>query len=135
MSPFGGLCSHPYRYMAAPAANVPALPACSSTSTLARNHCFHSPQPWLRFNPYLIPTSVTLRQNMPAARLPSSSNSLSELSKPGSRKSSPVSDNHNHKPKAKWRTASSKNIVNGSMNELQNIHNLVRGLDSPLPPL
>uniref|UniRef100_A0A3Q3ES47 T-box transcription factor 2a n=1 Tax=Labrus bergylta TaxID=56723 RepID=A0A3Q3ES47_9LABR len=89
LSPFGGLLSYPYRYMAAPAAIAPALPTCSATSTLARNHCFRSHQPWLRFNPYQIPTSAASCQNLLTTGSPASSNSLSELSKSGSRESSP----------------------------------------------
>ncbi|XP_051257966.1 T-box transcription factor TBX2b-like [Dicentrarchus labrax] len=135
LSPFGGLLSYPYRYMAASAAIAPALPTCSATSTLASNHCFRSPRPWLRFSPYQIPNSVTSSQNhLRTTRSPGSSNSQSELSKSGSRNSSPVSDNHSHKSKAKQKSAPSRNTVKGSMNELQNIHNLVRGLDRPLPP-
>ncbi|XP_041808392.1 T-box transcription factor TBX2b-like [Chelmon rostratus] len=131
LSPFGGLL---YPYMAAQAAIAPALPACSATSTLATNHCFRSPRPWLRFNPYLIPTSVTSSQNLLATRSPGSSNSQSEVSKSGSRETSPVSDNHRQKTKAKQKTPPLKNIVKDSMNDLQNIQNLVRGLDKPLPP-
>ncbi|XP_035523045.1 T-box transcription factor TBX2-like [Morone saxatilis] len=135
LSPFGGLLSYPYRYMAASAAIAPALPTCSATSTLASNHCFRSPRPWLRFNPYQIPNSVTSSQNhLHTTRSPGSSNSQSEVSKSGSRNSSPVSDSHSHKSKAKQKTAPPRNIVKGSVNELQNIHNLVRGLDRPLPP-
>ncbi|XP_029304106.1 T-box transcription factor TBX3-like [Cottoperca gobio] len=120
LSPFGGLFSYPYGYMAAP-----ALPACSATSTLARNHTFRSSRPWLRFNPYHIPTtSVTSGQNLLTSRSPGNSNSQYELSKSGSRESSPVSDNHKSpKTKAKQKTASPKNS-----------HNAVRGLDEPLPP-
>ncbi|XP_074467257.1 T-box transcription factor TBX2b-like [Sebastes fasciatus] len=120
LSPFGGLFSYPYGYMAAP-----ALPTCSATSTLARNHCFRSSRPWLRFSPYQIPTtSVTSGQNLLTTRSPGSTNSQSEVSKSGgSRESSPVSDNHSHKTKAKQKTASPKNI-----NELPNTHNPVRGL-------
>ncbi|XP_073335701.1 T-box transcription factor TBX2b-like [Pagrus major] len=128
LSPFGGSFSYPYRYVAAPA----ALPTCSVTSTLARNNCFRSPRPWLRYNPYLIPTSVTSSQNLLTARSPGSSNS--ELSKSGSRESSPVSDNHSHQTKAKQKTAPPKNTVKSATNELQNIHNLMRGLDKPLSP-
>ncbi|XP_034082608.1 T-box transcription factor TBX2b-like [Gymnodraco acuticeps] len=86
LSPFGGLFSYPYGYMAAP-----ALPSCSATSTLARNQCFRSSRPWLRFNPYQIPTTPA------TSGLTSISNTQRELSKSGSRESSPVS----HKTKAK----------------------------------
>lgn len=108
LSQFGGLCSHPYCYVAAPAASVPALPTCSSTSALDRNHSLLRPQPRLRFSPYLIPTSVTSTKSMLADRLPSGCNTLSELSKSRSRESSPVSDSHSHKPRAKSRTTSLK---------------------------
>ncbi|KAM7397729.1 hypothetical protein PAMA_005857 [Pampus argenteus] len=90
LSPFGGLFSYPYHYMAAPAANAPALPTSSATSTLARNHCFRSSRPWSRFSPYQMPTSS---QNLLRTRLPTSSYSQSELFKSGSRESSPVYDN------------------------------------------
>ncbi|KAM9348919.1 T-box transcription factor TBX2b-like [Symphorus nematophorus] len=129
LSPFGGLFSYPYRYMAAPAAIAPALPTCSATSTLARNHCFRSPRPWLRFNPYLIPTSVPSSQNQLTTRLPVTQ---SELFKSGNRESSP--DIHSHKTKAKQKSAPQKSITEVSRNELQSIHNLVRGLEKPPPP-
>ncbi|XP_028451438.1 T-box transcription factor TBX2b-like [Perca flavescens] len=128
LSPFGGLFSYPYGYMAAP-----ALPTCSATSTLARNHCFRSSQPWLRFSPYQIPNSVNSSQNLFANRPPSSSNSQSKVSKSGSRQSSPVSDNQSHKTKAKQKCASPK-ISKCSVNELQNTQNPVTGLDKRLPP-
>lgn len=128
LSPFGGSFSYPYRYVAAPA----ALPTSSVTSSLSRNNCFRSPRPWLRYNPYLFPTSVTTSQNLLIARSPGMSNS--ELSKSGSRESSPVCDSHNHRTKAKQKTAPPKNIVKSSTHELQNIRNLVRGLDEPLSP-
>lgn len=108
LSQFGGLCSHPYCYVAAPAASVPTLPTCSSTTTLDRNHSLLRPQPRLRFSPYLIPTSVTSTKSMLADRLPSGCNTLSELSKSRSRESSPVSDSHSHKPRAMSRIASLK---------------------------
>ncbi|XP_036976743.1 T-box transcription factor TBX2b-like [Acanthopagrus latus] len=128
LSPFGGSFSYPYRYVAAPA----ALPTCSVTSTLSRNNCFRSPRPWLRYNPYLIPNSVTTSHNLLTARSLGSSNS--ELSKSGSRESSPVSDNHSHQTKAKQTIAPPKNTVKSSSHELQNIHDLVRGLDEPFSP-
>ncbi|XP_070773633.1 T-box transcription factor TBX2b-like [Enoplosus armatus] len=105
LSPFGGLFSYPYRYMAAPAAVGPALPTSSATSTLARNHCFRSSRPWLRFSPYQIPTSVIASQNLLTTSSPGGSKSQSELSKSGSRESSPVSNNRSHKTMAKQKTA------------------------------
>lgn len=134
MSPFGGLFSYPYSYMVAPSAIAPALPTCSATSTLARNHCFRSPRPWLRFSPYQIPDSVTSSPTLPTTGMCGGSNSQPKLSNSGSRESSQVPDNHSHKSKAKQKTATPKNTVMGSVNELQNIHNMVRGLDKPLPP-
>ncbi|XP_059207976.1 T-box transcription factor TBX2b-like [Centropristis striata] len=128
LSPFGGLFSYPYGYMTAP-----ALPTCSATSTLARNQCFRSSRPWLRFSPYPIP-AVTSSQNLLTTRLPGRSNPQSEVSKSQSRQSSPVSDNHGHKTKAKQKTAPPKNIVKGSTNEPQNTHNPVGGLDKAPPP-
>uniref|UniRef100_A0A8C9XTN2 T-box transcription factor 2a n=1 Tax=Sander lucioperca TaxID=283035 RepID=A0A8C9XTN2_SANLU len=127
LSPFGGLFSYPYGYMAAP-----ALPTCSATSTLARN-CFRSSQPWWRFSPYQIPNSVNSSQNLFTTRPPSSSNSQSKVSKSGSRQSSPVSDNQSHKTKAKQKTASPK-IIKCSVNELRDTQNPVTGLDKRLPP-
>ncbi|XP_054482395.1 T-box transcription factor TBX2b-like [Anoplopoma fimbria] len=105
LSPYGGLFSYPYGYMAAP-----ALPTCSATSTLARNACFRSSRPWLRFSPYQIPTSVTSSQNHLSTRSPGSSNSQSEVSKSGSRESSLVPDNHSHQIKAKQKTGPPNNI-------------------------
>ncbi|KAI9519824.1 hypothetical protein NQZ68_024685 [Dissostichus eleginoides] len=115
LSPFGGLFSYPYGYMAAP-----ALPSCSATSTLARNQCFRSSRPWLRFNPYQIPTTPA------TSGLTSSPNTQRELSKSGSRESSPVS----HETKAKQMAAPPKNIK-GSNIEPQNS---LKGLQKPLPP-
>ncbi|XP_042355767.1 T-box transcription factor TBX2b-like [Plectropomus leopardus] len=129
LSPFGGLFPYSYSYMTAP-----ALPTCSVTSTLARNHCFRSSRPWLRFSPYQIPTSVTSSQSLLTTRSTGSSNSQSELSKSGSRESSPVSDDHSQKTKAGQKNASPKNTVKGSTNELQNTHSPVRGLDKPPLP-
>ncbi|XP_019941050.2 T-box transcription factor TBX2b-like [Paralichthys olivaceus] len=120
LSPFGGLLSYPYHYMAAPAVINPALP----TST--RNHCFRSSRsPWLRFSPYHIPTSATSSQSLFTDRSSCGSNSLSELSKSGSRRSGPLCNNHSHKTTAKQRTPPHKSTVKGSMDELQNIYNVV----------
>ncbi|XP_071317617.1 T-box transcription factor TBX2b-like [Trachinotus anak] len=89
VSPFGGLLSYPYRYMAAPAAVTPALPTSSATSSLTRNHCFRSSRPWMRLSPYQIPSSLT--------------SSLLTTRSPGS--SGLPYDNHSHKTKAKQKTA------------------------------
>ncbi|XP_040908411.1 T-box transcription factor TBX2b-like [Toxotes jaculatrix] len=123
LSPFGGLLPYPYRYMAAPAAVTPALPTCSATSSLARNHCFRSSRPWLRFSPYQIPTSATSSQSLLTARFPGSSNSQSELSKSGSRESGLAYDNQSYKTKAKQKMAPHKPTVKSSMDELQSIYN------------
>lgn len=123
LSPFGGLCSYPYQCMAAPAANFPAPPTCSSTSALARNSCF--PQSWSRYSPYLIPTSVNFRQKMHPVRLPNGSNSQAELLKSGSRVKSSISQSKTWEPPL-------ARIVTGCVNELQNTQNLVRGLDKRL---
>ncbi|XP_018548164.1 T-box transcription factor TBX2b [Lates calcarifer] len=113
LSPFGGLLSYPYRYMAAPAAIAPALPTCSATSSLTNNHHFRSSRPWLRFNPYQIPTSVTSCQSLLTTRS-NASNSRSELSKSGSRESSPVYDDHSYKTKATQKTVPHKATVKSS---------------------
>ncbi|CAK6953566.1 T-box transcription factor TBX2b-like [Scomber scombrus] len=120
LSPLGGLFSYPYCYMAAPPAIAPSLPTCSATSTLARNHCFRSSQPWSRFSPYPMPTSVTSSQNLLTARLPA--NSQSELFKSGSRESSPVSDNDSYKTKSKEKTTPPEPNVKSSTDQLQNMH-------------
>uniref|UniRef100_A0A3Q1GVC5 T-box transcription factor 2 n=1 Tax=Acanthochromis polyacanthus TaxID=80966 RepID=A0A3Q1GVC5_9TELE len=120
LSPFGGLLSYPYCYMAAPGATAPALPACSATASLTRNHRYSNSRPWLRFSPYQIPTSVASRQNLQAARLLGRSRSQSELSKPGSTESSPASLNHGYKTKVKQMTAPPKTIATGSTDELEN---------------
>lgn len=133
LSPFGGLLAYPCCYMAVPAAISPALPICSSTSKLARNHSLHSCLPRLRFSPYQIPTSVISKQNLHGARLPASSNSQFELSEAHSKQSCPVSDNHMNTTKAKQMTATSKSNVKGSTDEVQNRHNLLMGLDEPVP--
>ncbi|KAK9536276.1 hypothetical protein VZT92_006070 [Zoarces viviparus] len=103
LSPFGGLFSYPYGYVAAP-----ALPTCSATPQLARNPCFRSSRPWLRFSPYQIPTSAPSSQNLLSTRSPGS-NSQSEVSKSGSRESSLVPDNRSHQIKAKQKTSPLKN--------------------------
>ncbi|XP_034462837.1 T-box transcription factor TBX2b-like [Hippoglossus hippoglossus] len=127
LSPFGGLLSYPYHYMAAPAVINPAL----HTST--RNHCFRSSRsPWLRFSPYPIPTSATSSQSLFADRSSGGSNSLSELSKSNSRQSGQLCNNHSHKTTAKQRTPAHKATVKGSMDELQNVYNLV--IDKPHTP-
>ncbi|XP_034539190.1 T-box transcription factor TBX2b-like isoform X2 [Notolabrus celidotus] len=133
LSPFGGLLSYPYRYMAAPTAIAPALPTCSAASTPARNHCFRSHQPWLRFSPYQIPTSVTSSQNLLSTVSPARSSSQSELTKSGSRESSPVSDNPSHRNKAKLKTAAMRAVVKESVKELQNLQDAARELGKSLP--
>ncbi|KAG7223332.1 hypothetical protein INR49_015688 [Caranx melampygus] len=89
LSPFGGLLSYPYRYMAAPTTITPALPTSSATSSLTRNHSFRSSRPWLRFSPYQIPTSLT--SSLLMTKSAGSPNSLSELCKSNSRESDPLS--------------------------------------------
>lgn len=131
MYPSEELHSYPHHYKAAAAAaNISVLPTCSSTSLLTKTHRFRSPQPWLRFSPYLIPASVNLKQSMRPVRFRGSSNSLP---KSGTKESSPVSDNQTHTPKTKWRTDCPQNM-NGSVNELQTMHHLMRGTDKPFPP-
>ncbi|XP_022601804.1 T-box transcription factor TBX2b-like [Seriola dumerili] len=112
LSPFGGLLSYPYCYMAAPAALTPALPTSSATSSLARSHCFRSSRPWFRFSPYQIPGSFT--SGLLTTRSPGSSNSQPELCKPSSRQSG-LCDSHSHKTKAKQKTAPPQSAVKGSM--------------------
>ncbi|KAM3868692.1 T-box transcription factor TBX2b-like [Diretmus argenteus] len=127
LSPFGGLFPYPYHYMAAP-----ALPTCSATSTLTRNHCFSTSHPWLRFSPYHIPGSVSSSPNLLATRRTDSNAGL-ELSKSGSRELSPVSESHSNKAVGR-KTVSPKTTVKDSTYELQNIQKLVRGLEKPSPP-
>lgn len=129
MPPFGGLFPYPYTYMAAAAAAASALPACSATSTLGRNAFLNSSRPRLRFNPYHIPTSVHPSTNLLTTGLVGSLDAVSELSKSGSRESSPVSEHHGLKGGANHRTASPKTSAKDSTNELQNIQRLVRGLE------
>ncbi|XP_040036542.2 T-box transcription factor TBX2b [Gasterosteus aculeatus] len=99
LSPFGGLFSYPYGYMSAP-----ALPTCSATPTLARNPCFRSSRPLLRFSPYQLPASFTSSPNPLSTRSPGPSNSQSEASKSGSRETSLVPDNHCQQMKVKQKT-------------------------------
>uniref|UniRef100_A0A668ASB6 T-box transcription factor 2a n=1 Tax=Myripristis murdjan TaxID=586833 RepID=A0A668ASB6_9TELE len=133
MSPFGGLLSYPYQYMAAPAAAAPAFSPCSATSPLARNRCVSSPRSWVRFSPYQIPTSNSSSQNLLTAttRLHGSLNGGPELFKSGSRESSSMSENCGYRAGANQKTVSPKTGVKGSSNELQNIQKLVRGLETP----
>lgn len=95
MSPyhFGDLHSYPYPYMPTPAASIPALPTCSSSSPVDRNPRLCSPQPWLRFSPYLIPTAIHLKPKPLSASLLMSSSSFSDTSKSGSKHLGPASDN------------------------------------------
>uniref|UniRef100_A0A3P8SH94 T-box transcription factor 2a n=1 Tax=Amphiprion percula TaxID=161767 RepID=A0A3P8SH94_AMPPE len=120
LSPFGGLLSYPYCYMAAPGATAPALPACSATASLTRNHRYSNSRPWLRFSPYQIPTSVASRQNLQTARLLGRSSSQSELSKSGSTESSPASHNHGFKTKVKQMAVPPKITAMCSTDELKN---------------
>lgn len=123
---FGDLPPYPYHYMPTPAASIPVLPTCSSSSSAGGSHRFCSPQPWLRFSPYLSPTSLHLKQKALSPRLSARSSSFSDVSKSGSRHSGPASDN------AKLRTDAPKIINASATNNLQNIQNLMRGLDRAL---
>ncbi|XP_020320526.1 T-box transcription factor TBX2b isoform X1 [Oncorhynchus kisutch] len=130
MPPFGGLFPYPYTYMAAAAAAASALPSCTAASSLGRNPFLTTSRPRLRFNPYQIPTSIPSSTNLLTTGLPGSINAPSDLSKSGSRETSPVSEHHSHKV-ASQRTASPKTSKKDSNNELQNIQRLVRGLEQP----
>ncbi|XP_029547533.1 T-box transcription factor TBX2b isoform X2 [Salmo trutta] len=127
--PFGGLFPYPYNYMAAAAAaSASALPNCTAASTLGRNHFLTTSRQRLRFNPYQMPTSVPPSTNLLTTGLPGSLNAASDLSKSGSRETSPVSEHHSQKASSQ-RTASPKTSVKDSTNELINIQRLVRGLE------
>uniref|UniRef100_A0A3Q3LJK5 T-box transcription factor 2a n=1 Tax=Mastacembelus armatus TaxID=205130 RepID=A0A3Q3LJK5_9TELE len=134
LSPFGGLFSYPYFYMAAPAAVAPALSTCSTTSSLGRNQCFHNSQPWLRFNPYHIPTTFTSSQSLCTFRSPGSSNSQMEQCKSGGRESSPLYGNHSYRLKAKRKMVPPKLNVKYSSDELQKQDSPIRGPDKPHSP-
>ncbi|XP_021478799.1 T-box transcription factor TBX2b isoform X2 [Oncorhynchus mykiss] len=125
--PFGGLFPYPYNYMAAAAA-ASALPNCTAASTLGRNHFLTTSRQRLRFNPYQMPTSVPPSTNLLTTGLPGSLNAASDLSKSGSRETSPVSEHHSQKASSQS-TASPKTSVKDSTNELINIQRLVRGLE------
>ncbi|XP_026229053.1 T-box transcription factor TBX3-like [Anabas testudineus] len=125
LSPFGGLFSHPYRYMAAPAAASPAHPTCSASASLSKNHSFHSSRPWMRFSPYQMPNSVTSNLTV---RSHGSSKSRCEP-KSGCRQSSPVSDNHRYKTKAEKKTTPPKTSVKDSIHALEKTDYPVRGPD------
>lgn len=125
--PFGGLFPYPYNYMAAAAA-ASALPNCTAASTLGRNHFLTTSRQRLRFNPYQMPTSVPPSTNLLTTGLPGSLNAASDLSKSGSRETSPVSEHHSQKASSQ-RTESPKTSVKDSTNELINIQRLVRGLE------
>ncbi|CAB1352796.1 unnamed protein product [Coregonus sp. 'balchen'] len=130
MPPFGGLFPYPYNYMAAAAAAASALPNCTAASTLGRNHFLTTSRQRLRFNPYQMPTSIPPSTNLLTTGLPGSLNAASDLSKSGSRETSPVSEHHSHKASSQT-TASPKTSVKDSTNELLNIQRLVRGLEKP----
>ncbi|XP_035638591.1 T-box transcription factor TBX2b-like isoform X2 [Oncorhynchus keta] len=125
--PFGGLFPYPYNYMAAAAA-ASAFPNCTAASTLGRNHFLTTSRQRLRFNPYQMPTSVPPSTNLLTTGLPGSLNAASDLSKSGSRETSPVSEHHSQKASSQS-TASPKTSVKDSTNELINIQRLVRGLE------
>ncbi|KAM9846577.1 T-box transcription factor TBX2b-like [Aulostomus maculatus] len=129
LSPFGGLFSYPCHYMATPGAITPAF-----SSKLSGNHTLQRSRSWLRFSPYPIHASVLSRQNFPPTRSPASSHSQFELLKPGSRESSPVSNGHYYKTKAKEKPAPPKSTVKTSTDEPENMHNLLKGLEKPVPP-
>lgn len=122
---FGDLHSYPYHYMSTPNVSIPALPT-SPSNSVGRRYCFSSPPPWFRFSPYLIPTSAHLKQKTLSDRLSSSSSSFSEVSNSGSRHSGPAFDNSKHRTDA-------PKIINVSTNYLQNMPDLMRGLDKVLP--
>ncbi|XP_038844796.1 T-box transcription factor TBX2b-like [Salvelinus namaycush] len=124
--PFGGLFPYPYNYMAAAAAS--ALPNCTAASTLGRNHFLTTSRQRLRFNPYQMPTSVPPSTNLLTTGLPGNLNAASDLSKSGSRETSPVSEHHSQKASSQS-TASPKTSVKDSTNQLINIQRLVRGLE------
>lgn len=119
---FGDLHSYPYHYMPTPGASIPALSISSSSSSEGRGQHFGSPQPWLRFSPYMIPTSAHLKQKTLSGRISASSSSFSE----GRRHSGPAFGNSKH------RTDAGK-IINVSTNDLHNIPNLMTGLHKVLP--
>ncbi|KAM9539489.1 T-box transcription factor TBX2b-like isoform 2-T2 [Salvelinus alpinus] len=125
--PFGGLFPYPYNYMAAAAA-ASALPNCTAASTLGRNHFLTTSRQRLRFNPYQMPTSVPPSTNLLTTGLPGNLNATSDLSKSGSRETSPVSEHHRQKASSQS-TASPKTSVKDSTNQLINIQRLVRGLE------
>lgn len=131
MPTFGGLFPYPYTYMAAAAAAASALPASSTASSLSRNPFLSgSAHPRLRFNPYQLPVSIPKSTNLLTTGLPSGLNPSSESSKCGSRETSPVPDQHNHKPGVSQRNGSPKTTMKESINELQNIQRLVSGIES-----
>ncbi|XP_068187333.1 T-box transcription factor TBX3-like [Antennarius striatus] len=130
LSPLRGLFTYPNRYMGAAGPVPPALLTCTSASTMSRTPSYHNPQPWLRFNPYVIPSSVISRQSLPTDWLTVQPHS--EPAKSRSRESSPISDNQNNKTKTKQ--SASMKYLQDSLNELHKIHGLVRGLGKPLPP-
>ncbi|KAK1786000.1 hypothetical protein P4O66_017750 [Electrophorus voltai] len=130
MPPFGGLFPYPYTYMAAAAAAASALPTSSSASPLSRNPFLSGSRPRLRFNPYQLSVSIPQSTNLLTTGLPAGLNLSSESSKSGSRETSPVPDQLNHKAGSSQRNGSPKTTLKESINELQNIQRLVSGLES-----
>lgn len=127
MPPFGGLLPYPYTYMAAAAAAASALPA--GVSTLSRNPFLSSARPRLRISPYQIPVSIPQSSGLLTTSVPSALSAESESSKSGSRESSPISEHHSHKTGSGQNKGSPKSSGTDSVNELQNIQRLVRGLE------
>ncbi|GAA6105724.1 T-box transcription factor TBX3a isoform X1 [Tachysurus ichikawai] len=127
MSPFGGLFSYPYTYMAAAAAASSA-----ATSSVHRHPFLNAVRPRLRYSPYSLPSvpdSTLLTTAIPPIDLKGDvmasspvSATLDSTSEVTSRSSTISSGSVSLSPK----TGSEKD----SNNELQSIQRLVSGLDS-----
>ncbi|XP_027000548.1 T-box transcription factor TBX3a isoform X1 [Tachysurus fulvidraco] len=127
MSPFGGLFSYPYTYMAAAAAASSA-----ATSSVHRHPFLNAVRPRLRYSPYSLPSvpdSTLLTTAIPTIDLKGDvmasspvSATLDSTSEVTSRSSTISSGSVSLSPK----TGSEKD----SNNELQSIQRLVSGLDS-----
>nr|XP_057934542.1 T-box transcription factor TBX2b-like isoform X2 [Doryrhamphus excisus] len=121
---FGGLLSHPWSYVASPAAMTPA----STTSAFLRNRSFHSTLPWLRISPYQVPPAAASSHEPLTA---SSSSAKSGRSKWSNRESGPASDNQSTDQAGRQQTDLLD--VKAPSEELKGVRDI--GLDQSVPPL
>lgn len=128
MSPFGGLFSYPYTYMAAAAA---------ASSAVHRHPFLNAVRPRLRYNPYSFPMPIPESSSLLTTALHSLSNGTIDGKGP-SLVPSPASAALDSEMTSRSSTLSSGSVSlspklcpdKEASSELQNIQRLVSGLDS-----